>query len=703
MKKWNFRAIAGLDSPLRRDRLDHLLAFIEARPSLRGSTNAVLEAFYRSKEYVKSKIGWRVPAQRHTRKVLPREVHIRPSELDYADLVADVEPGPGGLALLKNLAKDLAADGPLISVVMPTHNTPIVFLKEAIESVRDQVYPNWELCIADDASTDPAVVAMLESYADRDDRIKVVFRKKNEHISAASNSALELATGEYVALLDHDDLLAGDALLHVAVAIRRQPDVDMIYTDEDKLSENNERYAPFFKPDWSPESFLSRMYTCHLGVYRTALMRRIGGFRKGFEGSQDYDLVLRLTEQTDKIVHIPRVLYHWRVHGQSTAQSSEAKPYAYVAAKKALSEALVRRKLPGRVLDVPGFMGHYRVRYDLKAKPKIGIVIPTRDFAHMLDRCLTSLFAKTAYENFEVVLVDNGSVRETTAKVLASWRKAEPTRFKVIREDSAFNFSRLCNLGAAQTDAPYLLFLNNDTEIIDADWLGGMLEYAQQPEIGAVGAKLLYGNHTIQHVGVVLGLGGAAGHPHQLWARHHGGYYGYAVCSNNVSAVTAACLLVERSKFDEVGGFDESFVVAFNDVDLCLKLLKAGFRNVMLPNIEVLHHESASRGNEFTPEKWSRLQRERSLLQERWAKQFWRDPYYNPNLTLTSADFLVANRDERLILREQWSSQQRRLENVELPTRAALFAARRQNEPAEVQGDRRKPRHGIHVADRQAS
>lgn len=654
MKKMDLKRLAALDGSLNRDRLDHLLAFIEARRTLRVPVNVLLEMFYSSKEYVKARMNWgrRVALGRPAGD---RSLRVRPSEAAYAQWVEDTEPGPGARDLLKQLAGRLP-NKPLISVLMPTHNAPMQYLREAVESVRRQIYPNWELCIADDASTNPAVKELLQRYVDEDARIKVVFRRTNGHISLCSNSALELVTGDYTALLDHDDMLSDDALFHVALTIGQQPAVDMIYSDEDKLSEDNERYAPFFKPDWAPESFLSRMYTCHLGVYRTSLLRRIGGFRQGFEGSQDYDMVLRFTEQTDKIVHVPRVLYHWRVHQTSTAMTSAAKPYAFVAAKEALSDALARRKQPGRVLDVPDFTGHYRVRYDLPERASVGIVIPTRDLPNTLEKCLDSLFAVTTYRDFHVVIVDNGSVRPQTARLLERWSRAEPNRFTVVRDDSAFNFSALCNLGAKHTDARFLVFLNNDTEIIEPDWLEGLIEYAQMADIGAVGPKLLYGNGAVQHVGVVLGLGGPAGHVHLGLPGRAGGYYGYAVCSNNVAAVTGACLAVERAKFDAVGGFDETLAIAYNDVDLCLKLLKAGYRNVLLPNIEVVHHESMTRGADVKPEKWSRLLGEGLALQRKWAGTFWRDPYYSPNLTLRDGSCAVASRAERSPRPDVWTA-----------------------------------------------
>ncbi len=661
MKKLQLERLNAFDRPIHRDRLDHLLSFIDERTVLRLPANAALEAFYRAKELTKRTLGWRPGRRRRDAERGEREVWVR--DADYAQWAEDVEPHFGTLEVMKHLSKQFALQ-PRISILMPTYNTPALFLRDAIESVRAQVYQNWELCIADDASTSSETLGLLENYADSDPRIKVVFRKTNSHISMTSNAALELVTGEYVGLLDHDDMLTPDALFQMVVAINQSPAVDMLYSDEDKLSEENERFAPFFKPDWSPESFLSRMYTCHFGVYRTSIVRRIGGFRKGMEGSQDYDLVLRFTEQTQNIVHVPRILYHWRMHRASTAQNTDAKPYAFLAAKKALAEALKRRNQPGHVLDVPGFMGHYRVRYEVQGRPKVTIVIPTRDYANVLGRCLQSLFTRTKFPRFEVVIVDNGSVRPETTRLFDKWTRARPGQFKVVRDDRAFNFSALCNVGARAGDGRFLCFLNNDTEITEADWLDGLVEYAQQPEIGAVGPKLLYGDGTVQHAGVVLGLGGTAGHPHLGLRGNLGGYFGYTVCANNVAAVTGACLVVERRKFEAVGGFEEELAVAYNDVDLCLKLLDAGFRNVLLPNIALIHHESRSRGSDLAPEKWARMVREGTVLQQRWAKKFWRDPYYSPNLTLRSQHFEIAVRAERRGRPDAWSSAVHQLADV---------------------------------------
>jgi glycosyltransferase involved in cell wall biosynthesis len=396
---------------------------------------------------------------------------------------------------------------PLISLVMPVFNPPETFLKEAIASIVNQIYPYWELCIADDCSTEPYVKQVLEEYAAIDSRIKIVIRAENGHISAASNSALELATGEFVSLLDHDDVLTPDALYQVALMINQHPDADLIYSDEDKIDEENKLKGPYFKPEWCPDSFLSRMYVGHLGTYRRSLIEKIGGFRVGYEGSQDYDLVLRFTEQTDKIYHIPKVLYHWRIHLASAASSSDAKPYAYEAAKKALTEAIYRRGEPGTVTDVPNYLGHYIIRYEITDYKRVSIIIPTRNLGKMLDQCLDSIFTKTTYPNYEVIVIDNGSTEETLAEVIAKWQEQEPTRFKCYPLDIPFNFSKLNNYAVTQAQGDYLLFLNNDTEVIKPDWIDAMVEQAQRPSIGAVGGLLLYPDDTIQHAGVILGLG----------------------------------------------------------------------------------------------------------------------------------------------------------------------------------------------------
>lgn len=530
---------------------------------------------------------------------------------------------------------------PLISVVMPVFNTPDNFLREAIESVLNQIYPYWELCIADDASTTPHVQQILSEYTAKDSRIKVVLRTENGHICHCSNSALNLATGDFISLLDHDDVLTPDALYEVALLLNRHRDADMIYSDEDKLDPCNQLIDPYFKPEWCPDLFLSQMYVCHLGTYRHSLIKEIGGFRVGYEGSQDYDLVLRFTEKTDKIYHIPKVLYHWRLHANSAASGTEAKPYAYIAGKKALQEAIERRGEKGKVEGVPDFLGHYSVRYEITDYKLVSIIICTRDLADILDKCLASIFTKSVYPNYEVILIDNGSQEKQTELVLAKWKNKEPERFKPYRFDVPFNFSKINNYGVSKSQGDYLLFLNNDTEVISADWIDAMVEQVQRRLIGAVGAKLLYPDNTIQHAGVVMGLGNIANPPYRSMASDYPGYFSHNVDIKNFSVITGACLMCRREVFEAIRGFDEELVVAYNDVDLCLKIVAKGYRNVYLPHVVLYHHESKTRGYEDTPEKQERLRREANVIKTRWQKFINNDPCYSPNLTRDKTDYSI--------------------------------------------------------------
>lgn len=536
---------------------------------------------------------------------------------------------------------DLFTYKPIISLIMPVFNTPELYLREAIESVFNQVYPYWELCIADDASSSDRIRQILEEYSTKDTRIKVVFRPENGHISRCSNSALEIATGEFVALFDHDDLLTPDALYEVALLLNKHPEADMIYSDEDKIDDSRKLREPFFKPDWCPDSFLSRMYTCHLGIYRRELVNKIGGFRVGYEGSQDYDLVLRLTEKTENIFHIPKILYHWRIHPQSAASVADVKPYAVTAAEKALSEALERRGEPGRVRQADSLIGHYIIRYQITDYQLVSIIIPTKDLSDILDKCLTSIFEKTIYPNYEVILIDNNSQEEKTTKVIAKWQEKESNRFRCERLDIPFNYSKINNYAVNYAKGDYLLFLNNDVEVITPDWINAMVEQAQRSYIGAVGSLLLYPDNTVQHAGVVMGIGGIAGHSHKYYCVNSSGYFDQLLTVNNYSAVTAACLMCKREIFEAVGGFEEQLAIAFNDIDLCLKILKKGYRNIYLPHVRLYHYESKSRGYEDTPEKIARFMNEIEYMEKKWKNIIDRDPCYNPNLTKKSEDFSI--------------------------------------------------------------
>ena len=547
-------------------------------------------------------------------------------------------PKPRELNKIREACLALAYQ-PSISVIVPVYNPDAGFLRQAIESVLEQAYPNWELCLADDCSTKPYVREILTEYARQDERIKVVLRESNGHICNTSNSALEVATGEYIALLDHDDLLAPHALAKVVELLNEHPEADFIYSDEDKVDEKNLHQDPFFKPDWCPDSFLSRMYTCHLGVYRRSLVNEIGNFRVGFEGSQDYDLVLRVTEKTDKIYHLPDVLYHWRIHSESTASDSEAKPYAADAAQKAIAEAIARRGEPGEVTTKPNLPGVYTVRYQIKEQKLVSIIIPTKDLADTLDVCLRSIFSQTTYPNYEVIVIDNGSTEAKTQECFDYWRQQQPERFKCYEYNVPFNYSQINNYAVSKAQGDYLLFLNNDTEVITPDWIEAMVEQAQRPSIGAVGGLLLYPDDTIQHAGVVLGIGGVAGHSHKHFHRSQPGYISQLASTNNYSAVTGACLMCRREVFAEIGGFEEKLAIAFNDVDLCLKIISRGYHNIYLPHVVLYHYESKSRGYEDTPDKQARFAQEVNYMKQKWQEICDRDPCYNPNLTMNHEDY----------------------------------------------------------------
>ncbi len=529
---------------------------------------------------------------------------------------------------------------PLISVLIPVYNPLAHHLKLCLDSVLNQVYPYWEACIVDDGSKDKKIKEILEAYKSKDRRIKVAYHVCNRHISLALNTALKMAKGEFVALLDHDDELTPDALLEVVKLLNIYPQADMIYSDEDKISPSGKYILPHFKPDWSPELFLGQMYTSHLSVYRKALLEEIGGFRKGFEGSQDYDLVLRLSEKTQNIFHIPKVLYHWRIHQGSVACGNpHIKYYAYQNALKAIKEALERRAEGGWVEEVKGCVGRYLVHYPLKGQPLISIIIPTRDKANLLERCLSSILKKTRYKRFEFVIIDNGSKETETLNLFKRWQQKLNGQFKVVSYDVPFNFSFLVNQGVKAAQGELILLLNNDIELIGpSNWLEEMGGYAQREKIGCVGAVLLYPDNTIQHGGIFLGLSGdpklppVARHAFKGQPASYPGYFDHLKVVTNYAAVTAACMMVKRELWEKVGGFDETLAVSFNDVDFCLRLLKQGYRHVVLPHVRLYHYESKSRGYAKTQKDRARFLKEIYLMRQRWQKCLDHDPYLNPNL-----------------------------------------------------------------------
>ena len=528
---------------------------------------------------------------------------------------------------------------PLISVVMPVYNPNPEWLKLAIESVRSQIYPNWEMCIADDVSTNSEIKPILEHYAKIDKRIKVVFRKKNGHISQATNSALELVSGEWVALLDHDDTLSEHALFWVADAINQKPNTQLIYSDEDKIDEKGQRFGPYFKCDWNQDLFYSHNMFSHLGVYKTELVRKVKGFRVGLEGSQDYDLALRCIEQVkpEQIHHIPRVLYHWRMHAESTAHSADAKPYAMIAGEKAINEHFERTGVDAKAKLIPY---GYRVSYSLpKNLPLVSLIIPTRNGLNLIKQCIESILTKTTYKNYEILIVDNGSDDAETLKYLK--KIATNKNIKVIRDDGPFNYSAINNNAVRQAKGEIIGLINNDIEVISPDWLSEMVSHAIRPEVGCVGAKLLYPNDDVQHAGVLLGVTGVAAHPHRNIPRNAHGYFSRANLIQSFSAVTAACLLVRKSTYESLGGLDEvNLKVAFNDVDFCIRVRDAGFRNIWTPYAELYHHESATRGQEDNPEKLARFNSEISFMMKHRINK--PDPAYSPNLTTSHEDFSLA-------------------------------------------------------------
>ncbi|MBS7457827.1 glycosyltransferase family 2 protein [Coralloluteibacterium stylophorae] len=530
---------------------------------------------------------------------------------------------------------------PLVSILLPVYQTPEKWLRRCLDSVLEQVYPHWELCIADDASPSRHVRRVLEEYASRDRRIRVQVRSSNGHISEASNTALEMAKGDYIALLDHDDELRPHSLLEMVKAIDAHPEWRLLYSDEDKIDEKGRRFAPYFKPDWNYELFLSQNCICHLGVYETALVRGVGGFRRGFEGSQDWDLALRCVERLapHEIGHVSKVLYHWRAIQGSTAMGVDQKDYAGHAGLRAVDEHLQRRGQRARIEINPH--GHLNVhREAVGPLPRVSLIIPTRDKVELLRMSVGSILAKTDYPDLEIIVVDNQSAEQATLDYFAELEA--DGRVRVVRYDAPFNYSAINNHAARHATGAIVGLVNNDIEVIEGSWLRTMVAQAVRPEIGAVGAMLYYPDDTIQHAGVVLGMGGVAGHVYTTQPRGSHGQCGRALLAQEMSAVTAACLVVRREVFEEVGGLDETLSVAFNDIDFCLRIRVAGYRNLWTPYAELYHHESASRGYEDTPEKQARFRGEVERMRERWGEVLVNDPCYNPNLTLTGAAFDLA-------------------------------------------------------------
>ena len=528
------------------------------------------------------------------------------------------------------------AQKPLISIVIPLYCTPLPYLKELLESVRRQSYENWQLCLAD-GSPDDKAKEFIEKHYGREKRI--VYRKLEENggISVNTNEAVALATGEYLMLCDHDDTLEPDALYEIVKAIN-DTGADVLYTDEDKVSMDGQHYFdPNFKPDFNLFRLRENNYICHIFVVKKSLTDETGLLRSEFDGAQDFDFILRCCEKAQKITHIPKVLYHWRCHMDSTAADPSSKAYAYEAGRKAVREHYQRLGIDAKV-EMTERPGWYRSHVKVQGNPLISVIIPNKDHTDDLELCLFSMTRKSTYRNYEILIVENNSEKEETFE----YYKKLPDRYpkaRVLTWEKEFNYSAINNFAAKEAKGEYLLFLNNDVEILTPDWMEEMLQNCQQENVAAVGAKLYYPDDTIQHAGVVLGLGGIAGHIMCRASKEDPGYFGRMISVQEISAVTAACMMVKKSDFDAVGGLDETFQVAFNDIDLCMKFRAAGKKIIFTPYAELYHYESKSRGLEDTPEKQFRFDKEVKRFQEKWAQQLeMGDPYYSPNLSVTEGD-----------------------------------------------------------------
>lgn len=532
----------------------------------------------------------------------------------------------------------------VFSIAVPVFRTPAKFLCEMIESVRSQSFPFWELCLANADPEDREVAEILERYCREDRRIRVKNLKENKGISENTNAALAMARGEFVGLLDHDDLLAPDALYEMAARLEKDGGIDVFYTDEDKVTTDlSEHFQPHLKPDFNLDLLRSNNYICHFFVVRREIAESIGGFRPEFNGAQDYDFIFRCTEQAEKIVHIPRILYHWRVHSASTADNPASKMYAYEAGKRAIEGNLERSGVRG-VVSLRQDYGFYDVHYPVEGEPLVSILIPNKDQKETLMHCIRSVLETSTWKNLEILIIENNSEREET---FACYRELEKDpRIRILTyPGKTFNYSAINNFGVQQAKGEYLLFLNNDIEVITPDWIEQMLGNCQRPEVGIVGAKLYYPDNTIQHAGIIIGIGGIAGHAFLGLARAKSGYLHKASLQMDYSAVTAACMMMKAEAFRKAGGFEEKLTVAFNDVDLCLRTVEQGWLVVYDPHVEMYHYESKSRGAEDSEEKLRRFQQEIEFMRTRWIRLLKDgDPNYNPNLTLSKWNYSLRGR-----------------------------------------------------------
>ena len=518
---------------------------------------------------------------------------------------------------------------PKISIIIPMYNTPVNFFEELVDNLIGQTYSNWELCLADGS---PEENKELEKIYKKDERIKYKFIGENKGIAGNTNEALSLVTGDFVALLDHDDLLPLFSLYEIVKCINENPDAEFIYTDEDKFEKlGGKRYDPYFKSDFAPDTLRANNFICHFSVFKKELMDKLGGFRSEYDGAQDYDILLRMSEETNKIVHIPKILYHWRVHALSTAKAGgTAKPYAYEAGIKAIQDHINRLGLKGTV-EQGNTLGTYKINYEVIGNPKVSIIIPNKDYINTLKVCLNSLKKLTTYENYEIIVVENNSEESETFEY---YKKIDgKDKIKVVYfPEKEFNYSKIINFGVKNSTGDYIIQLNNDTELMTPNWIQEMLGFAQREDVGA---ELFYPDNTIQHAGIIIGIGGVAGHVFKNLPKGIHGYFSKDAMIQNLSAVTAACIMTPKSIYDDVDYMDEKFKVAFNDVDFCLKIREKGKLIVYNPFVQFKHYESKSRGFEDTPEKKERFQAEIDRFHDKWQSVLDKgDPYYNINLRL---------------------------------------------------------------------
>lgn len=523
---------------------------------------------------------------------------------------------------------------PLISVIIPTYNVSSRLLEECLDSVLNQSYNNFEICIADDNSTLSETIDTLKKY-EKNEKIKIIYRKSNGHISEATNSALTLAKGEFVALLDNDDVLDHDALYWMVSKLNEDNKLDMVYSDEDKLDFNGNRCMPHFKPDFSLDTLLTMNYICHFTLIRKKIIDKIGGFRSEYNGAQDYDLFLRIIDVTKKIGHVSKVLYHWRMSPTSTSAKGSNKNYAIINGKKAIEDYFKRNNINATV-DILDNVQMYKINYEFATEPKISIIIPTKDKSDILKKCIDSIYEKTNYKNYEIIVIDNNSNEKETFELL-NYYKDNYTNFNYYRLECEFNYSYINNYAVKKSSGEYILLLNNDTEVISSNWLSDMVGYAMQKHIGCVGVKLLYPNRTVQHSGVVTGVGGIAMHAYAQTGENIPGYFGRLIGVYDWSCVTAACLMIKKTIFNDVDGLDENIKVAYNDVDLCLKVLQKGYYNVVLPQVKLFHYESLSRGDDMSESQYERFKGEIDYMCNKWSNILINDKFYNKNLSKTYA------------------------------------------------------------------